>query len=321
MTSNTDKQKRPLVWVFPGIGSQWPQMGKDLLNIPIFKQTIERCNKILSSKGLDLFHIITTDDRNIFENILHAYVGINSIELALVNLLKELEVEPDYILGHSFGEVACGYVDGCLTEEESLMSSYYRGKVSLRGSKVPGKMAFVALNYDSIKSLLPEDIDVACHNSPKSCSISGPKESVEKFVEEIKLKGIKAAIIPTAGMAYHSRYIYHLGDEYLEYMRNVIPNPKKRSSKWISSSVLYKNWEKHEATVCSGEYFTNNLRESVFFEEGMTHIPSNAICLEVAPQGLLQQALASGLPGGTQLSLTDKDDLEGVKFLIKSLKE
>lgn len=319
--STIEAEKRPLVWVFTGMASQWPQMGKDLLNIPIFKETIERCHKILQLKDLDLFNIITTDNTNIFENILNSFVGIGSMQIALINILKELGMEPDYIIGHSFGEVACGYADGCLTEEEALLCAYYRGLVSLQGAKIVGRMGVVALGYDSIKSKLPSDIDVACHNAPDSCTIAGPKESIEQFVAEMKSQGIPATIVETSNMAFHSRYIEHLGPKLLSFLKDAVVDPKKRSSKWLSSSVPPEKWGSYESGFCSGEYYTNNLCSSVFFEEAMRHIPKNSICLEISPHGLLQPALESSVPNGLIFAVAKRKEFEGINFFLNTLKE
>lgn len=63
------------------MGSQWNGMGKGLLNIPIFSETVDKCDAVLRPKGLDIRHILTTDDPTIFENIVHAFVGIITVQV------------------------------------------------------------------------------------------------------------------------------------------------------------------------------------------------------------------------------------------------
>ena len=70
----------------------------------------------------------------------------------------------------------------------------------------------------------------------------------------------------------------------------------KRSSSWISTSVPESDWNKPLAQHCSAEYLTNNLLNSVLFEEGSKHIPSEALVIEVAPHGLLQAIMKRSLP-------------------------
>lgn len=51
-------------------------------------------------------------------------IGVTAMQLGLINLLKALEVQPDYLMGHSVGEIACAYCDDCLTMEEAILCSY-----------------------------------------------------------------------------------------------------------------------------------------------------------------------------------------------------
>lgn len=100
--------KRPVVWVFSGMGSQWTEMGSSLMEIPMFRASIEQCHKILKPYGLDLISIITTNDKNMFDNILHSFVGIAAIQIAICDILKALDIPADYYIGHSVGELgAC----------------------------------------------------------------------------------------------------------------------------------------------------------------------------------------------------------------------
>jgi len=79
----------------------------------------------------------------------------------------------------------------------------------------------LGLGYDQIKEKLPHDIDVACHNSSTSCTISGPVDSINKFVSELKSEGIFAKAVNVAGIAFHSRYIQTAGPTLLKYLKEV----------------------------------------------------------------------------------------------------
>lgn len=91
--------KRPVVWVFSGMGSQWTEMGTALMEIPVFRASIEYCHKILKPYSLDLINIITSTDKNTFNNILHSFVGIAAIQIGLVDILKLLNIPADYFIG------------------------------------------------------------------------------------------------------------------------------------------------------------------------------------------------------------------------------
>lgn len=86
----------------------------------------------------------------------------------------------------------CAYADGCFTADQMILAAYSRGMASLDTNKIRGSMAAVGLGYNKIKHRVPEKIDIACHNGPDSCTISGPEADITKFVIELKSQGIFA---------------------------------------------------------------------------------------------------------------------------------
>ncbi|XP_047000141.1 fatty acid synthase-like [Schistocerca americana] len=311
---------RPVWFIFSGMGSQWAQMGSQLMKLPIFAESIRKCHATLEPLGIDLINIITTADESVFDNIVNCFVGIAAIQIALVDILCKLEIHPDGIIGHSVGELGCAYADGCLTAEQMILASYYRGIASLEAELIKGMMAAIGMGYEQIKDILPPGVEVACHNSRSSCTLSGPTKSVEDFVDVLKGKGIFAKTVNVANIAYHSTYIKPAAPLLLNYLKKVIPDPKPRSSKWICASMLQKDWESDLAKTVSAEYLTNNLLSSVYFEEGSAHIPKNAICIEIAPHGLLQGILRKSLsPDCTNIPLTRRQEKQGVEYLLSAI--
>jgi fatty acid synthase len=63
------------------MGSQWAGMGKGLLRLPIFAATIKRLQPILEPEGIDLTHTITTDNSDLFENIIYSFISIAAIQV------------------------------------------------------------------------------------------------------------------------------------------------------------------------------------------------------------------------------------------------
>lgn len=110
------------------------------------------------------------------------------LQIGLVDVLKDVGIVPDKIIGHSVGELGCAYADGCFTAEEMILSAYSRGRASLETDTIRGSMAAVGMGYENIKELCPPDIEVACHNGPESSTISGPAESMKVFVAQLQVK-------------------------------------------------------------------------------------------------------------------------------------
>ncbi|CAH2007391.1 unnamed protein product [Acanthoscelides obtectus] len=311
-------KQRPVWFVYSGMGSQWNGMASDLMQLPIFADSINKSAAILKKKGVDLIKIITSEDKTIFDNILHCFVGIAAIQIALTDVIKALGIVPDGIIGHSVGELGCAYADGCMTAEQMILSAYCRGKASLDASLIPGMMAAVGLGYNQIKDKLPPTVEVACHNSGDSCTLSGPKEDLEKFVAQLTGQGIFARLVNVAGIAYHSQYIRPAAPLLLQYLKEVLPKPIERSSKWISTSNREENWNTDLAKHSSAEYHTNNLLSSVLFEEGSKHIPKDAILIEIAPHGLLQAILKRSVKTATNIPLTQRGNKKGLEFLLQA---
>ncbi|XP_026687340.1 fatty acid synthase, partial [Diaphorina citri] len=244
-------------------------------------------------------------------------------QIGLVDILFALGITPDGIVGHSVGELGCAYADGCFTAEQMILAAHARGKASIETDTIDGKMAAIGLGYKQMKDMLADypTIEIACHNASDSCTLSGPSADVEALVESLVAQGIFARAVNVANIAYHSRYIAPAAPRLLQYLKKVIPSPKPRSSKWISSSILEDAWGSPLAQTSSAEYHTNNLLSSVFFEEASAHIPANAICIEIAPHGLLQAILKRSLAEKevVNIPLTLRGVKDGVKFILNSI--
>lgn len=311
-------ERRPIVWVFAGIGSQWLEMGTDLLNIPMFAETIRKCHEVLKPMGINLMEIITSSNSKTFETVLHSYVGIAAIEVALTDILKAVALEPDFIIGHSVGELGAAYADGCSSLEEVMLASYSRGLASAESITINGAMAAVGMNHKELEKNLPEEIDIACHNSLDSTTISGPSENVKAFVKELSDKNVFAREVACSGIPLHSRYIKEMGSILLSKLKKVFKNPRKRSAKWLSSSFPEGEWSNSDSQFSSAEYHTKNLLSPVLFEEILEMLPKNALTIEVAPHALLKSILKSSLKDGVHLSLTQRGNKQGSLFLMEA---
>lgn len=312
--------KRPVWFIFSGMGSQWAGMGSALLRLPVFAKAVKKCDNVLKPHGIDIYDILTNTDKSIFDKILNSFVGIAAVQIGLVDLLNSLNIIPDYIIGHSVGELGCAYADGCFTAEQMVLAAYSRGLASLEANTIRGSMAAVGLGYKDVKNLCPPDIEVACHNGPESSTISGPAESMKAFVAELQAKNIFAREVPCSNIAYHSRYIADAGPKLLKYLSEVIPEPKPRSAKWVSTSVPQAQWTTAKARYSSAEYHTNNLLSAVLFEETSTIIPKDAVTIEIAPHGLLQAIIKRSLdPGVINIPLTQRGHKDNVEIFLQAI--
>jgi fatty acid synthase, animal type len=319
-STNTFKEtKRPVAFVYSGVGSQWLGMGRDLMKIPIIADAVETCHIILATKGLNLKEIITSSDPKTFTNTLHTFVGVAAIQIGLTDLLKTLNIAPDFIIGHSVGELGCAYADETLSLEEMILSAYSRGMAINEVEREIGAMAAIGLGFKELRNIIPKGIEIACHNSKESCTVSGARESIKAFVQEAKEKKLLAKEIDSCGIAFHSSYIAASGPILLEKLTKIIKKKKKRSSKWISTSTAKENLEKLESSFSSADYHTNNLLSPVLFEEGISMLPNDVLMIEIAPHALLQPILKRSVVNGIYIGLTKRDVEDGAVFLLQAL--
>lgn len=97
--------RRPIWFVYPGMGSQWPAMGKDLMVFDCFRQSIEKIANILKPFDIQLVDLLVNSTQESFDNIVNTFVAITAIQIAMTDMLKVLNIEPEGIIGHSFGEI------------------------------------------------------------------------------------------------------------------------------------------------------------------------------------------------------------------------
>lgn len=312
-------ETRPIVFVYTGMGCQWLEMGKDLMKISTFAAAINKSHDILTSRGVDLKNIITSKDEKMFDNILNSYVAITAIEVALTDVLSSLNIKPDFIVGHSLGELACAYADGCFTLEETILAAHARGEASLKSTNIQGAMAAVGMNYREVEKIIPDDVDIACHNSTDSTTVSGPAESVKTFINELSAKNIFAKEVACSGIPLHSRYIKQMGTNLKRNLNEVIRSPKKRSPKWLSSCFKEEMWNELECQFSSSDYHTQNLLNPVLFEEVLAKLPENSLMIEIAPHCLLQSILKRSIKNGAFIGLARRNNLNGCELLMEEL--
>ncbi|XP_055685284.1 fatty acid synthase-like [Lutzomyia longipalpis] len=315
----TTEAKRPLWFIYSGMGSQWAYMAKELMQIEVFSKSIHRCAEVLHPEGIDLIEVVTRMDKSRFD-VLYSFISITSLQIALTDLLTHLRIVPNGIIGHSIGELGCAYADGCLTLEQTILAAYWRGKSIIDCNLIPRMMASVGLSWEECLKRLPVDIVPACHNSADNVTISGPVESVKKFVKILETEGIFAKIVDSSGIAFHSKYMADVGPILKKSLDKIIPNPKNRTEKWISSSIPKTAWNTLMAMQSSSAYHVNNLLSPVLFHEAVQNIPKNAICIEIAPHGLLQPILKRSLGKDvTHLSLCKRNHENNVEFLLNNI--
>ena len=310
---------KPVWFFFSGMGSQWVGMGKSLMVIDKFAESIHRCAEVVKPFKIDLLHVLLSDDKEALSTIVNPFVAITACQIALFDLLTELEIKPDGIIGHSFGEIACAYADGCLTLEQTMLCSYWRGKVVEDGNIPSGKMAAVGLSWEEANRRAPRNVYVACDNAPDSVTISGLEDDVKPFLERLKNENVFVRdIVGFSLKPYHTTFLTPLVDVLTKILKKVIPSPKPRSRKWWTTSVPYLKWEE-EGLYASAEYFVNNLIKPVLFTQTLRFAPPDAIIVEVAPHALFSSLVKRTVESINYVGLLKRNSHENLDIFLNAI--
>ncbi|XP_071628686.1 fatty acid synthase-like isoform X1 [Temnothorax longispinosus] len=308
--------KRPICFIFSGLGSEWFGMSRALIKFPVFAKAIQKCDTILKPYGILLTNILTSDNKNIFDNIINFLLSLIGLQIGLVDLLTSIGVVPDFIIGHSIGELICGYADGCLTAEETILSAYFIG-LALHGSKIiNGSMAEINLDLETLKVMCPSDIDIACYNTSSNFIVSGPTNSIKTFLTKLQANSISIKEISCGYIPFHSRYIKPAVAKSEEYLNRTLPQKKFYSSKWLTtSSHEYSN----TIPLCS-KHYTNYLMSPVLFAKTIRSVPKDTVTIEISPQNILQHILNNYLYSTvTNVALYERTEDHNNEIFLESI--
>lgn len=141
-----------------------------------------------------------------------------------------------------------------------------------------------------------------------------------KFVKQMTQEGIFAKIIKSSCYAFHTKNMADAGPKFYNSLEKIVPTPKNRSSRWLSTSIPESNWSTSIGQQCSAAYHVNNLLSPVLFHEAIQKIPKNAICIEIAPSGLLQPILKRAMSNEViNLSLMNSKHKDNLTFFLTAI--
>ncbi len=192
-------------YVFPGQGSQFPGMAKDLYNNnPKAKEMLERANEILGFRITDVMFEGTAEDLKATK-VTQPAVFLHSTVLAACYE----GFEPDMVAGHSLGEFSALAAAGAVAFEDALRLVAIRANAMQKCCEaVPGTMAaIIGLPNETVEAICAETegtVVAANYNSDGQVVISGEKEAVEAACVKAKEAGAKRALPLAVSGAFHS---------------------------------------------------------------------------------------------------------------------
>jgi phthiocerol/phenolphthiocerol synthesis type-I polyketide synthase E len=279
-TGEQERQGRPVVFLFPGQGSQYAGMGRGLYEEGgMFREEMDRCAEILQEEmKIDIREVVFGGRGEELEETRLVQPGLFAVEYALARTWMSWGVEPEAMMGHSLGEYVAACVAGVFSVEEGLRLVARRGRMmqEMEG----GAMIAVGVEESEAQGLAAGgELSVAAVNGPQQCVLSGRKEAVEEMERRLAGEGITWRRLKTSH-AFHSGMMDPMLKEYGEEVKKVrMREPERR---YVSN--VTGNWiGKEEAR--SAEYWVQHVRQGVRFGEGVKELLADPqrIFLEVGP--------------------------------------
>jgi acyl transferase domain-containing protein/NADPH:quinone reductase-like Zn-dependent oxidoreductase/aryl carrier-like protein len=288
-----DPDARPrIAFVFPGQGSQWVGMGRELLaQEPVFRAAVERCAEAIAPH-VDWSLLGVLDGSAEAERIDIVQPALFAMSVGLAALWRSWGIAPDAVIGHSMGEVAAAHVAGALSLEDAARIICHRSRL-LRTVSGQGAMAVVELGMEEARARLQSRaalLSVAVHNGPNSTVIAGETAALEALLRELEAEAVFCRRVHV-DVASHSPQVDVLRAPLLAELARLAPRPGATP---IYSTVT-------QEVLAGGEldaaYWARNLRDPVQLAPMVDRLldDGHTVFLELSPHPVLLPILETSL--------------------------
>lgn len=294
LVRGTSADKPKTAWLFPGQGSQFAGMAKELFETePAFAETVKQCAAAVADVlEKPLLEVIFEGPDETLRLTSYAQPAIFAVEMGLARLWQSWGFEPDVMLGHSVGQYTAACVAGVFSLEDGMRLLAERGRL-FGNLPAGGRMAAIFAAPERVERLTDEypSLSVAAYNGANTV-LSGPGADLERAVAGLTGDGVRCDWLETSH-AFHSALLDPALDEFESYANQFTFNAPQRIL------VCNRTGDTLGRTAkLDGQYWRRHARQPVEFSKGVETLAKLgcAVLLEVGPQPILTAAALRAWP-------------------------